>query len=227
MENKIRTPFRSIGLGIVAGALVVTVLGLVVWYQAAGPAGFREFPGPYDYEGTKLGDAAPGFHLVDQNGASKSLEDFRSKVVVLTLLDPDCTDMCPLYAYHNRLAYQALGQDASKVAFLAFNANDKKTSVDDVAAATRKWGVDEIPTWHFLTGSPEALRAVWRAWGMHASGKPKPDKPDEKEHSPAIFVIDQAGQRRWYISLNYEGAPPASALIVKHVKALLAEERRQ
>jgi hypothetical protein len=34
MENKIRAPFRSIGLGIVAGALIVTVLGLVVWYQA-------------------------------------------------------------------------------------------------------------------------------------------------------------------------------------------------
>ena len=230
MENKIRTPFRSIGLGVVAGTLVVTVLGLVVWYQATGPAVVWHqapgpaSPGPYDYEGTKLGDAAPGFRLVDQNGVSRSLEDFRGKVVVLTLLDPVCTDICPVYAYHYRLAYQALGQNAAKVAFVAFNANDEKTSVDDVAAATRKWGVDEIPTWHFLTGSPEELRAVWGAWGMHASGKPKPDKPDEKEHSPAIFVIDQAGQRRWYISLNYEGAPPASALIVKHVKALLAEK---
>lgn len=225
-ENKIRT-FRSIGLGVAAGLLVIGVLGAIAWYQARERADYRESPGPYDYEGTKLGDAAPGFRLVDQNGASRSLEDFRGKVVVLTLLDPVCTDICPVYAYHNRLAYQALGQDAAKVAFLAFNANDEKTSVEDVMAATKKWGVDEIPTWHFLTGSPEALRAVWGAWGMHASGKPKPDNPDEKEHSPAIFVIDQAGQRRWYISLNYEGAPPASALIVKHVKALLAEERRQ
>lgn len=148
-------------------------------------------------------------------------------VVVLTLLDPDCTDICPLYAYHYRLAYQSLGQDAAKVAFLAFNANDEKTSVEDVAAATRKWGVDQIPTWHFFTGSPEALRAVWGAWGMYASGKPKPDKSEEKEHSPAIFIIDQNGKRRWYISTNYEGAPPPSALIVKHVRALLAEGKRK
>jgi len=220
MENKIRTRIHSISLGVLAGALLVAVLALVAWYQAAGPA----------YEGTKLDKldgAAPGFRLVDQNGASVSLADFRGRVVVLTLLDPYCTDICPIYAHYYRLAYQALGKDSAKVAFLAINANDEKTSVEDVMAATRKWGVDEIPTWHFLTGSPEALRAVWNAYGMVGSSLPKPDKPDEKMHTPANFVIDQAGQRRWYFSTNFEGAPPLSALIVKHVKELLAEERRK
>ena len=148
-------------------------------------------------------------------------------VVVLTLLDPYCTDICPIYAHQYRLAYERLGNDAAKVAFLAFNANDEKTSVDDVAAATKKWGVDEIPTWYFLTGSPESLRAVWSAYGMLGSGPTKLNKPDEKQHSVAIYVIDQSGRRRWVISTNLENASPPSALIVKHVKALLAEERRQ
>lgn len=201
---------------------------MVAWYQAGGPAGSRESPSSYAYKGTKLdGAAAPGFRLVDQNGASVSLADFRGMVVVLTLLDPDCTDICPIYAYQYRLAYQALRKDAAKVALLAFNANDEKTSVEDVMAATRKWGVDEIPTWHFLTGTPEALRAVWKAYGMVASGPAKPNKPNEKAHSPANFVIDPAGRRRWYIATNFEGAPPLSALIVTHVRELLAEERRQ
>jgi cytochrome oxidase Cu insertion factor (SCO1/SenC/PrrC family) len=224
-ESKIRKPFRSIGLGLAAGLVVLGALAAVAWYQAREGADSHESPA--SYEGTRLGDPAPGFRLVDQNGASRSLEDFRGKVVVLTLLDPVCTDICPIYAYHYRLAYQALGQDAARVALLAFNANDEKTSVEDMMAATRKWGVDEIPSWHFLTGSPDALRAVWKAYGMMASGPPKPDRPDEKQHSPSIYVIDQAGQRRWYFSTNFEGAPPPSALIVKHVKALLAEERRQ
>ncbi|MGH8632192.1 MAG: SCO family protein, partial [Burkholderiales bacterium] len=101
------------------------MFGAVAWYQARDPADARGSPA--SYEGTKLGDAAPGFRLVDQNGAARSLEDFRGKVVVLTLLDPICTDICPIYAYHYRLAYQTLGQDAAKVAFLAFNANDEKT----------------------------------------------------------------------------------------------------
>lgn len=215
---------RSIGLGI-AGLLAVAVVAAAAWYQARDSADSRQSPA--SYEGTKLGDAAPGFRLVDQKGAARSLEDFRGKVVVLTLLDPVCTDICPIYAYHYRLAYEALGPDAAKVVFLAFNANDEKTSVEDMMAATKKWGVDEIPSWHFLTGSGDALRAVWKSYGMMASGPPKPDRADEKQHSPAIYVIDQAGQRRWFLSTNFEGAPPPSALIVKHVKALLAEEHRQ
>lgn len=226
LVQKIRRHSRSIGLGLVAGALVLAVLGVLVRYQVPGATTSREI----SYEGTRLDGLdgpAPGFRLIDQNGASVSLSDFRGRVVVLTLLDPDCTDICPIYASHYRLAYQSLGEDAVKVAFLAFNANDQKTSVDDVAGATKKWGVDEIPTWHFLTGSPEALRAVWGAYGMVASSLAKPDKPDEKQHSPAIFVIDQAGQRRWYFSTHFEGAPPPSALIVKHVRALLAEGQRR
>jgi len=218
--------FRSIALGVAAGLLVLAVLGAVVWYGARSPA--DSSASASSYEGTRLGDAAaPGFRMVDQNGVSVALADFLGKVVVLTLLDPDCTDICPIYAYHYRLAYRALGQDAAKVAFVAFNANDEKTAVDDVMAATRKWGVDEIPTWHFLTGTPEALHSVWKAYGMVASGPRKPAKPNEKVHSAANFVIDQAGQRRWYISTNFEGAPPLSALIVKHVRELLAEERRK
>lgn len=223
-EDKISVRLRSIGLGV-AGLLAVAALGAVAWYQGREHADSSRSPA--SYEGTKLGDAAPGFRLVDQNGAPKSLEDFRGKVVVLTLLDPFCTDICPIYAYHYRLAYQALGQDAVKVAFLAFNANDEKTSVEDMMAATKKWGVDEIPSWHFLTGSVDALRAVWKAYGMMASGPPKPDRPEEKQHSPSIYVIDQAGQRRWFFSTNFDGAPPPSALIVKHVRELLAEERPQ
>lgn len=227
-ENRIPARLRSIGLGVLGGALlaVAALVAWYQWYQAGRPAGFRGSPS--SYEGTKLDQLdgpAPGFRLLNQNGASVSLADFRGKVVVLGLLDPDCTDICPIYAYHYRLAYQALRQDAARVAFLAFNSNDAKTSVEDVMAATRKWGVDEIPTWHFLTGSPEELHAAWKAYGMVGSSLPKPDKPNEKAHSPANFIIDQSGRRRWYLSTNFEGAPPLSALIVKHAKALLAEER--
>jgi len=160
---------------------------------------------------------------VDQHGRRVALADFRGKVVVLTLLDPDCADICPVYAHQFRLAQEALGTDAGKVAFLAFNSNDEKTSIADVAAATKKWGVDRMSSWHFLTGSPDALRAVWRAYGVLGSGPPKPGRAHERQHSPSIFIIDQAGRRRWYLSAHFEGAPPASELIVRHVKALLGK----
>ena len=223
MNEKARARWLSVGRGVAAGALVAVVVVVLAWYLSGGFNPPKR-SGP-DYEGSKLEGPAPDFRLVDQNGASVSLSDFRGRVAVLTLLDPDCTDICPIYAYHYRLAYQALGQDAAKVAFLAFNANDEKTSVADVRGASKKWSMEEIPAWHFLTGSAEELKAVWKAYGVLGSGPPKRDKPNEKQHSPAFFVIDQAGQRRWFFSTNFEDAPPPSALIVKHVKALLAEAK--
>ncbi|MEX2241215.1 MAG: hypothetical protein WD775_11050 [Burkholderiales bacterium] len=84
--------------------------------------------------------------------------------------------------------------------------------------------MDEIPSWHFLTAEPEELRAVWKAYGLLGSGPPKLDK---KIHSVGIYVIDQSGRRRGVIgATNFDGAPLPSALIAKHVGALLAERTR-
>lgn len=226
MIRVIRRHSRSIALGIAIGALGVMIIGLVMLRQGQldSPGEIDRVSSTTDYEGTSLEGPAPGFRLKDQNGSVVSLSDFRGKVVVLTLLDPVCTDICPIYAHQYRLAYQALGEDAADVAFLAFNANDEETSVDAMAGATKKWGLEAVPTWHFLTDSPETLRSVWSDYGLSASGQPKPGKLDEKQHSPAIYIIDQAGQKNQFLSTNFEDAPPASALIVKHVKALLAEE---
>jgi cytochrome oxidase Cu insertion factor (SCO1/SenC/PrrC family) len=176
------------------------------------------------YKGVKLDVTAPAFELTDQNGSAVSLADYRGKVVVLTLLDPVCTDICPVYANHYRLAYNALDEEErEEIVFLAFNANDRKTSVEDVMSATEKWGLDRISTFHFLTGSPEELADVWGAYNVEASGDPKPGKPDELQHSPAVFLIDQSGQLRRFLSTNFEGAPPLSALIVERARALLNE----
>ncbi len=221
MNERVCSRWLPIGLSVAAGVLLLGALTVPVWYEI--DRSTQSQPRASGYVGTTLEGPAPDFRLVDQTGTPRSLSDFRGRVVVLSLLDPDCTDICPIYAAHFRLASQALGEDAAKVAFLAFNANDERTSIEDVMAATRKWGVDEIPAWHFLTGSAETLRAVWKAYGIAGSSLPKPGKPDEKQHSPAIFIIDQAGERRWYLSTVFEGAPAPSALIVMHVKALLAE----
>lgn len=58
-----------------------------------------------------------------------ALADFRGRIVVLTLLDPDCTDICPICASHFRLAHQALGTDAAKVAFLAFTSTKSRAGI--------------------------------------------------------------------------------------------------
>ena len=204
--------------------VITSVLGLLALLLAGcqgGTEASRGFSPNSSYEGTSLDGPAPDFRLVDHKGTSMALSDFRGNVVVMAFLDPECTDSCPLTANEFRLTSGALGADAARVAFLAVNVNPKKNSVADVAAATKKWGVQDLAGWHYLTGSREELTPIYPAYGILAEGPPKPDKPGELEHSPGAYLIDQAGKERWYISTNFEGAPLLSVLLVKHVRQLL------
>ncbi|MBI1742723.1 SCO family protein [Candidatus Acetothermia bacterium] len=182
------------------------------------------------YEGTELEGLAPGFRFVDQNGASMALSDFRGWVVVLTFLDNRCQDVCPLTALHLRLTYERLkreGVDASHVVFLGVNVNVEANKSADVMKFTKEYGLDRIPTWHFLTGAREELEPVWKAYAITVY-RPQGEE-GEIVHTPGVFLIDQRGDKRWYIStpLYDESStapwtgPVLSDLLVKQIKRLI------
>jgi len=178
---------------------------------------------PGDYEGTSLDSPAVDFRLKDQNGTTIALSDFRGRVVVLAFLDSQCREVCPLTAAHLRAANQMLGDDAAAVAFIGVNVNAQANTVEDVVAITSKWKLDEIPTWHFLTGSTEELEPVWKAYGIAVI-----PGEDEIQHTPGVFLIDQTGNQRWYVSTPFDetGTPqwttPLSELLVRHIRKLLS-----
>ena len=85
--------------------------------------------GSLTYAGTDLeiAPAAP-FALQDQRGATVSLADQQGKVVLLTFLDPSCTDDCLLMAQEIATALERLEADAHEVVVLAVNVNpDEQT----------------------------------------------------------------------------------------------------
>jgi protein SCO1/2 len=151
------------------------------------------------YEGTKLEGPAPGFRLVDQKGTSVALSDFRGQVVVLTFMDTRCDETCPLTAFELRNAYQSLGNAGKEVVFLGVNVNRNFNKPEDAAAFTSQERLEEIPTWHFLTGTPEQLERVWAAYSIQVIPPKEPDEEDF-DHTPGVFIIDQNGNKRWYIS---------------------------
>ena len=180
-----------------------------------------------DYQGTELDGIAPDFRLIDQNGAFVSLSDFRGKVVVLTFMDSQCKDTCPITGAHFRQAYKQLNQnEASQVVFLGVNVNVKANTVADVFETTRAWHMDEIPGWHFLTGEAEVLEPVWKDYGVAAI--PSPDGTSIM-HTPGTFLIDPSGKKSWYISTPFsaedssEPALPLSDLLIKHIREILGD----
>jgi len=182
---------------------------------------------PQPYEGTELTGVAADFRLIDQNGAFVSLSDFREKVVVLTFMDSKCKDTCPLTAAHFRKAYEQLNQsEASQIVFIGVNVNVRANAVADVLETTHAWQLDEIPSWHFLTGSREDLEPVWKDYYITAA--PSPDG-NSIMHTPGTFLIDPAGQKRWYVSTVFSGEGntqmtlPLSELLVKHISEILRD----
>lgn len=254
-EGLLGTPLLLTSAGLAAGALAVAGIALACrmrgrhatanrlalgacgllalaavaaagsWYAGAGASASAGS----SYGGTELRGVAHDFRLTDQQGRELALSDFRDRVVVLAFLDPNCSDVCPLTARHFMLVHERLGPDAADVALLAVNANPSASAVTDVAQATAKWGVDDIASWHFLTGPAAELEAVWQAYAVQA-GRPKAGHPDEVAHSPGVYVIDQRGEKRWYISIPYgatsetrwEG-PGFDELVLRHVRALLED----
>jgi cytochrome oxidase Cu insertion factor (SCO1/SenC/PrrC family) len=134
---------------------------------------------------------APEFVLHDQQDRLTSLAEFRGKVVVLTFIDPECAQICPLTTQSMVEALKMLGPDAaSRVQLLGIDANPLKTQVADVAAYTRTHELQD--RWRFLTGSRAQLESVWRGYNVYVTTAAN----DDVVHEAVIFLIDGNGNER-------------------------------
>jgi cytochrome oxidase Cu insertion factor (SCO1/SenC/PrrC family) len=137
---------------------------------------------------------APEFTLVDQNGHTLSLSDFRGHAVVLEFMDSHCTDICPIVSQEFVDASHDLGPAASHAVFIAINVNANHAAVSDVAAFSQEHQLDTIPSWHFFTGSMADLQPVWNSYGVIVQ---VPSPTADIIHSSFIFFIDPKGNERY------------------------------
>jgi len=210
---------------IVRRAFSVVLLAAMLAAGCIPRTAVRDDPGA-PYAGSRLQAPAPNFSLLDQTGVHVGLTDFHGKVVALTFFDSRCRDVCPLTSAELIAAWQALTPvEREQVALLGVNVNADANTVEDVAAASREWRLDEIPAWHFLTGSAEELQQVWQAYPIEV----EPDAAQGAiDHTSGVFLIDRSGDLRWYVSVPLEdpawdGTRLAEILVLR-VRGLLGEE---
>ena len=132
-----------------------------------------------------IGDAAPGFDLVDTEGERRSLEDGEgapARVVVFTC------NHCPYaLAWHERLAQAARAYAERGVRFVAINPNDAtRYPGDSYEAMQERTRAEDWPMPYLHDESQE----VAAAYGARTT--------------PDVFVIDSDGR------LRYRGAPDAA-----------------
>ena len=186
------------------GISLISLLGLIAVLALAGCSASsdasRDNSSSAVYGGTELDGPAPDFRLVDHRGDTVTLSNFRGKVVVLTFMDTRCDETCPLTAFELRTAYKSVSNIKEEVVFLGVNVNRNFNQPEDAAAFTAQHSLEEIPTWHFLTGDPEQLEPVWEAYSIEVRPPEEPEEEEDFEHTPGVYIIDPDGHLRWYVS---------------------------
>ena len=154
-------------------------------------------------------DPAPDFALTDQNGTQLTLADLRGKLVVLDFIFTTCQGPCPmLTSAHVTLQRQLPPELRERTRFVSISLDPVRDTPMALRAYATARGVD-LTGWHFLTGPPDVVAAVVKAYGV---GTLRRDD-GQIDHLVATFLIDGEGQiAQRFIGLEHEPKELLSAL---------------
>jgi cytochrome oxidase Cu insertion factor (SCO1/SenC/PrrC family) len=209
LRNLLPKPRRSTVvltvIGAVAGVAFATVFAVLVTSLAANHSAPQRSTGIPANVSTRLAAmmqlspvpvrTAPAFTLTDQSGHPVSLSALHGHTVVLTFMDPHCTDICPLVSREFINAYEDLSRaEQRNVVFIAVNVNPYHTKTSDMAAYSNAQQLSSIPSWHFVTGAVPSLHAVWNNYEIEVRA---PNKNADVIHTSLVYFIDPQGKERY------------------------------
>jgi cytochrome oxidase Cu insertion factor (SCO1/SenC/PrrC family) len=203
-------------VGVSIGAAVVAATRSSRTPASAPISATTETADPQLDPGAHLNAVAPGFTLTDQFGKRISLRSLRGKVVVLSFNDPRCTTICPLTTTALLHARTLLGPAASRIELIGVGANPEATQVKWVRAYSKAHGM--LHKWHFLTGSLDELKRVWRSYYIEAA-----IVNGSIDHTPATYVIGPTGResRLYQTAMAYSSVNQFGYELAESIAALL------
>lgn len=150
-----------------------------------------------DVSGVRL--AAP-FRLTDQDGRPFDSKSLAGRAVLLDFIFTTCTGPCPiLTAAHARLQGRLPAAKRDRVRFVSITVDPENDTPGKLRQYALSHGAD-LTRWSFLTGTPEEVDAVLRAY--HVGRVPRADKT--LNHTVVTYLIDPAGKiRNYYLGLEH------------------------
>lgn len=170
-------------LAVAAAAAAAVAVPVAVWaWPSSEPA--REFRGSAPPVRIEL----PSFSLDDHEGRALADGDVRGKVVLVTFLETQCTEACPIIAgtIRDGLARLDAGERDGTVAIAISThpGDDTPESVREFLGRHRVTG-----DLRYLIGTEAELRPVWQAFAV----LPALDTGDPNTHSAPVRVFDRDG----------------------------------
>ncbi len=148
-----------------------------------------------------LGHPIPEFSLVDQDGRPVSAKDLRGRFVLVDFVYTSCPGPCPiLTGVHVDVQRGAPPALRSRLRLVSITLDPERDTPEALRSYARARGAD-LSSWSFLTGPPESVDALLRAFGVGKS----PGKDGEIDHLLVTFLVDPEGRiaRRW-VGLDHE-----------------------
>jgi protein SCO1/2 len=137
------------------------------------------------------------FSLLDSNGNTKTMADYKGKVVVVFFGFTQCPDVCPTTLTEMDEALKLLGPKADKVQVIFITVDPER----DTASVLAQYVPSFNPRFVGLHPADEAgLEKVAKDFRIYYKKVPG-SKPGSytMDHSAGSYVLDQNGQLRLYI----------------------------
>jgi protein SCO1 len=176
---------RRFVAGLAAGLIIVAVIGAVEFHAVFGGSAVTSTPG--------ASTAAGGpFSLIDSSGATVTDRTYRGKWELVFFGYTYCPDLCPTTLNTISDALTALGPLADKVQPLFITVDPQRDTPAVIGDYVRNFD----PRIVGLTGSPEAIAAVAKAYKVYYAVHRTGNGPDDylMDHSGFVYLMDPEGR---------------------------------
>jgi protein SCO1/2 len=141
------------------------------------------------------------FRLADADGRTRSLADFRGKVVVLVFGYTHCPDVCPTTLSDFASAVKRLGPEGSRVQVLFVTVDPQR----DSAQLLKEYVPAFHPSFIGLRGDEAATNKVTRDFRIYVNRNEKGGSASYTvDHAAQSFVFDPTGRLRLVIGYGLE-----------------------
>jgi cytochrome oxidase Cu insertion factor (SCO1/SenC/PrrC family) len=192
------------------------IAAAIVGLAAVGGLGFalasRDAPASYRGSEPPAGIRLPEFALRDQNGQVVRSAELAGKVALVTFLDSQCTEACPVIAAHVAQALEALmPAERARVEAVAIStdpAEDTRESVRDFLGRQRA-----LEHLRYLVGPESELRPLWRTFQILSSL----ETGEDTVHSAPVRIY----QDGVWVATLHAGADLTPANLVHDIRVAL------
>lgn len=174
-------------LAIVAGLAIGAVAALAIFPEAR--HALLPSPGP-----VTTGKALVGgpFTLTDDTGKIVTDKDFRGRYMLVFFGYTSCPDICPAGLQLISAALENLGTKADRIAPIFVSIDPARDTPEKLAGYVKNFN----PRFVGLTGTPEQIAAVAKAYKVYFKKVPNEAVPDEygMDHTSIIYLMDPNGE---------------------------------